>query len=133
MDIANFLPKTDTVDVEIKNPIDNTPLTNADGSVMTITVYLPHSKAYKEVKHEQTNRRIQAAQKKGGKPVTAQEIEAELIDLLVKTTVSWNVTWKEKHLTKADTATVKEVYETATFIVDQIFEGVAEADLFTTN
>ena len=133
MDIANFIPTTDTVDIELKNPATDEVMTNKDGSPMVITMYLPHSKKYKEVRHEQTNRRIQASQKKGAKTITAQEIEAETIDLLVKTTADWSITYKEKHLKKFDPQVAKEVYEVAPFIADQLYEGVAEADLFTKN
>lgn len=131
MDIANFIPSVDTVDVELKNPVTGETLFNADKTPMTITMFLPHSKQYKEVRHEQTNRRIQASQKRGSKPITAQEIESETLDLLVKTTAGWNITFKEKHLTKFDPTLAKEVYEVAPFIPEQLYEGVAEAEVFT--
>lgn len=133
MDISNFIPKTDTVDVELTNPMTGEVMTNEDGSPMTITVFLPHSKRYKEVRHEQTNRRIQASQKKGGKTITAQEIEAETIDLLIKTTASWDITYKNERLDKFDEKVAREIYEVAPFIPEQLYEGVAEADLFTEN
>lgn len=133
MDISNFIPKTDTVDVELTNPVDGNKMTNEDGSTMVITMYLPHSKVYKEVRHAQTNRRIQASQKKGGKTITAEEIEAETVELLVKTTAGWNITYKEQHLKKFDEGVAKEIYEIAPFIAEQLYEGVAEADLFTKN
>lgn len=133
MDISNFIPKTDTVDVELTNPMTGEVMTNEDGSPMTITMSLPHSKRYKEVRHEQTNRRIQASQKKGGKTITAQEIEAETIDLLIKTTASWDITYKNERLDKFDEKVAREIYEVAPFIPEQLYEGVAEADLFTEN
>ena len=133
MDISNFIPTVDTVDVEIKSPVDQSVMKNEDGTPMTITMYLPHSKEYKAVRHDQTNRRIQASQKKGGNKVTAQEIEAETIELLVKTTAGWDVTYKGKHLKEFDPKVAKEMYELATFISEQLFEGVAEAEVFTKN
>lgn len=133
MDISNFIPKTDTVDIELKDPDTLKIMTNEDGSPMVITMYLPHSRVYKEVRHEQTNRRIRASQKKGGKTITAEEIESESTELLVKTTASWSVTYKGKHLKKVDADTAKEIYEEVPFIPEQLYEGVAEADLFTKN
>ena len=132
MDISNFIPTVDTVDVEIKSPVDQSVMKNEDGTPMTITMYLPHSKEYKAVRHDQTNRRIQASQKKGGNKVTAQEIEAETIELLVKTTAGWNITYKEKQ-PKFSEEVAKEIYEKAPFIAEQLFEGVAEAEVFTKN
>ena len=132
MDISNFIPTTDTVDVELTNPVNGEPMTNKDGSPMIITMYLPHSKKYKEVRHAQTNRRIKASQKKGGNTITAEEIEAETLDLLVKTTAGWNITYKEKQ-PKFSEDVAKEVYALAPFIAEQLFEGVAEAEVFTKN
>jgi hypothetical protein len=100
MDIASFIPTTDTVEVELKNPATGEVMTNKDESPMTITMYLPHSKQYKEVRHAQTNKRIQENQKKNKKVITAQEIEAETLD---------------------------------PFIAEQLFEGVADAEVFTKN
>ena len=131
MDIANFIPTTDTVDIELKK--DSTTdevMTNEDGSPMVITMYLPHSKVYKDVRHEQTNRRIARSQQRKKQPVTAQEIEAETIELLVKTTAGWNITYKGEQ-PKFSEELAAEIYNRAPFITDQIFEGVAEAQDFT--
>jgi hypothetical protein len=132
MDISAFIPTVDTVDVELKNPVDGSVMTNKDGSPMTITMYLPHSKKYKEVRHAQTNKRIQEGQKKNKKVITAEEIEAETLDLLVKTTAGWNITYKEKQPKFSDDL-AREIYELAPFIPEQLFEGVAEAEVFTKN
>ena len=132
MDISNFIPTTDTTLVELKNPTNGDVMTNEDGSPMTITMYLPHSKKYKEVRHAQTNRRIQASQKKGVKSITAEEIEAETLDLLVKTTAGWEITYKGKK-PKFSEEIAREIYEVAPFIAEQLFEGVAEAEVFTKN
>ena len=132
MDISAFIPTVDTVDVELKNPVNLEVMTNADGSPMTITMYLPHSKQYKEVRHAQTNKRIQENQKKNKKVITAEEIEQETLELLVKTTAGWNITYKEKQ-PKFSEEVAREIYELATFIPEQLFEGVAEAEVFTKN
>ena len=129
MDIASFIPKTDTVDIELFAP-NGDPLVNADGSPMTITMYLPHSKVAKDVKHEQTNRRIARSQQKKAKAITSQEIEAEVVESLVKTTAGWNITYKGDK-PKFSEALATEIYQEAPFIQDQLFEGVAEAAVFT--
>lgn len=130
MDIANFIPTKDTVVIELKNPSTGEVMTNPDGKPMAVTMYLPHSKVYKDVRHEQTNRRIARSQQKKKQTVTAQEIEAETIELLVETTAGWDITYKdEKPAFTKDLA--REIYNVAPFITDQIFEGVAEAEVFT--
>lgn len=132
MDISNFIPTVDTIDVEIKNPVDGEVMLNEDNTPMTITMYLPHSKQYKEVRHAQTNARIKASRKKGGSDVTAESIERETLDLLVGTTAKWNITYKGKK-PKFSVDVASEIYEVAPFIAEQLFEGVAEAEVFTKN
>jgi len=132
MDISDFIPTVDTVDIELKSPIDFQVMANTDGSPMTITMYLPHSKVYKEVRHAQTNKRIQESQKKNRKPVTAQDIEEETLELLVKTTAKWNITWKGGQPDFTEVL-AREIYSLAPFIPEQLFEGVAEAEVFTKN
>jgi len=130
MDISAFIPQVDTVDVELKNPANGEVLTNDDGTPMTVTMYLPHSKKYKEVRHAQTNKRIQESQKKNRKVITAEDIEAETLDLLIGTTAGWNITYKGEKPKFSD-AVAKEVYEGVPFIAEQLCEGVAEAEVFT--
>lgn len=136
MNLSDYVPTTDTVEITITVPDPNEinygePMKNDDGTDMTITMYLPHSKKYKEVRHEQTNRRlIKASQKRGKNQITAEEIEKETVELLVKTTASWNITWdKEQPGFSEDLAW--EIYERAPFLQEQLYAGVENAEVFT--
>ena len=91
MDLLNLIPTDDTIVVTIKHPITEEPLTKDDGKEMSITVYAPHSAQYKQVIHEQTNKRIQKAAKGKKFTFTAEEIEQTTLDLLAKTTKDWNI------------------------------------------
>ena len=48
MDLKDFAPKSDEVEVLVKHPKNGEPLTNKDGSNMVVVLHAPHSKAYKE-------------------------------------------------------------------------------------
>ena len=82
----------ETTDVELMHPATGEVLLNDDGTAMTITVHGPYSSTYKSISHAQQNKRLMKAQRTGGKlNLSAEEIEASSLDLLVKCTESWNI------------------------------------------
>ena len=132
MDLMNLIPTTETIEVELKHPQTFEPLKNEDGSVMTITVYAPHSKEYKSAVHEQTNIRLKQMQAKGNKAnaITAEELEVASIKMLAKTTKAWNITLGgEKPKFTEDAA--KKLYQDIDWIKTLVEDGVAEAEVFT--
>lgn len=131
MDLANLKPTKDTVEVEILHPTTFEPLTNEDGSEMTITVLAPHSKEYKAILHEQTNKRLKQAQKTKRLDVTAEELEDATIDLLAKSTVSWDITYAGEK-PKLTLGKAKEIYTEVFWIRAQIEEAVSNSLDFTT-
>lgn len=83
----------DTTDVELVHPVTGETLYNGDGSAMTVTIHGPYSSRYKSVLHEQQNKRLAKATRTGGKlSLTAEEIEAGALDLIVKCIEGWNLT-----------------------------------------
>lgn len=129
MDLSNFIPKSDVATFEIRNPIDGEILVKDDGSEMTVTVYLPHSKEYKAAVHEQNNKRITRAQK--GKTVyTSEDLEQATLDLLTKTTKDWNVQLNGQSL-KFSQEKAKEVYESLPWLKVQILQQQEDLVNFT--
>lgn len=87
----------DTTDVELMHPTTGETLLNDDGTPMTITVHGPYSSTYKSVSHNQQNKRLMKAQRTGGKlNLTAEELEASSLELLVKCTDGWALTLDKK-------------------------------------
>tara|TARA_R110002020_G_scaffold118687_1_gene271134 strand:+ start:149 stop:541 length:393 start_codon:yes stop_codon:yes gene_type:complete len=128
MDLLDLTPTNDTVDIILKHPNTDENLKNDDKTPMVITMYAPHSKQYKAAMHEQTNKQLKKS--KGGKKidVTAEELEDSSLDVLVKATKEWNITYKGKvpPLTKA-----KEVYQEVFWIKNQIEEALSDFLDFT--
>jgi hypothetical protein len=82
----------ETTDVMLTHPVTGDPVNNADGSQMSITIHGPYSKRYKQISHEQQNRRLIKAQRSGGKlNLTAEDLEESSLELLVKCVDGWNV------------------------------------------
>jgi len=130
MDLKDLKPKSDTVDVEIVHPSTMEPLKNEDGSIMTITMYAPHSKEYKEVIHEQTNKRLKQSAKNKKVEITAEELEKTGLLLLAKTTKKWNITFGgEQPKFSVDKAV--DIYDEVFWIRDQIEEAVSDSLDFT--
>jgi len=120
----------DTTDVVLYHPQTGDALLNADGTQMTITIYGPYSDRYKKVTHEQQNRRLIKAQRSGGRMnLTAEEIEAGALEVLVECTEAWNLTLTDK-LEKFDKAKVREVYTTIPWVKDQVDAAFGDTRAF---
>ena len=75
MDLMDLKPTSNTVEVKLKHPNTGVVLKNDDKTDMTIVVYASHSKEYKELMHEQTNKRLKDMQSNKRQDITAQEME----------------------------------------------------------
>ena len=96
MDLMDLKPTSNTVEVKLKHPNTGVVLKNDDKTDMTIVVYATHSKEYKELMHEQTNKRLKDMQSNKKTDITAQEMEKATLDMLSKITSEWNITYNKE-------------------------------------
>lgn len=132
MDLKSLKPTSDTITVELKHPSTFDPLTNEDGTPMSITVYAPHSAEYKAVIHEAANKRLKAAAKTKNKQPTLnlEDIEKQGLELAVSIIKDWNITYDgEKIKLTKDKAT--EIYKELFWVREQVDEAVESTDVFT--
>lgn len=125
MDISDLKPTSDVVVVEIKDPRDDSPFKNDDGTQMTITLMAPHSRDYKKAMHEAADERI----KRKKKEFTASELEEASLQHLVRITTDWDITYKGKK-PKCDNKVVREVYEQVFWIRDQAEDALQDYEVF---
>jgi len=94
MSLRKIAQTKDTTVVTLVDPDDlETVLTNADGSPMTITVYGPFSKKYKELNFKAQDKRLKKLQRTGGKmQISAEELAEAAREVLMGCVVEWNVT-----------------------------------------
>lgn len=130
MDLMDLKPTSNTVEVKLKHPNTGVVLKNDDKTDMTIVVYASHSKEYKELIHEQTNKRLKVMQSSKNTNVTAQDMEKATLDMLSKITFEWNITYN-KEQPKLSIAKAKQLYEEVFWIKDQIEEALADSLDFT--
>lgn len=128
-DLLNLIPTDDTVVVIIKHPVTEEPLLKDDGKEMTITVYAPHSEVYKAAVHEQTNKRLQKAAKTKKTSITAEDIEAASLELLVKTTKDWNIQLSGKSPKFSDKE-ARDVYNKLPWLKVQVIEAQEDFSAF---
>ena len=130
MDLMNIGKTKETTDVTLYNPVNSEVLTNEDGSEMTVTVHGPYSKKYKAISHAQQNRRLQKAQRTGGKlNLSAEEIEASALDLLIKCVVGWSITLGGERPDCTE-AKVREVFEALPWVREQVDAALGDAQAF---
>lgn len=110
MDLKNFVPSADNVEVELK--INDKNLKNSDDSNMTITTLSPYSKKYKEIIQKLSNERIKNSK---GKQLDSSDYEDFALEVLTETTVDWNITWDGKK-PEFNKKLAKEIYDSAFWI-----------------
>lgn len=122
-DLQQLAPKNDTITVELG-------VDNDDGTPMTVEVYAPYSKEYKAVVHEQANSRIKKMQKNRKDYLTAEELEQAQLDLYVKITKDWDITWQGKKPKYKDEL-ARQIYEEVFWVKDKIQEALDDSVDFT--
>lgn len=125
-DLADLKPKSDFVEVILEHPTTGEVLTNEDGSEMTITVWMPHSKEYKKAQHKKSDALI----KKGKQSLTSAEIEDLTLQVLAETTKEWDITYGGEK-PKLTVGKAKQLYEEVFWIKAQVEKEIGEALDFT--
>lgn len=119
MDLSNFIPTKDTIEVVLKHPVTDEVLTKDDGKPMVIVVNAPHSPKFKAVVHEQANKRLKKASKGKVAPITAEEWEESMIEGLAKTTESWDIQMNGKSV-KFSLEAVIDLYNKLPWVKEQV-------------
>jgi hypothetical protein len=129
MDLLDLKPKADTIEVILNHPVTLEPIAKEDGTEMSITVYAPHSKVYKEALHEQINRRLQKAQKSKKFSLTSEEAEQSALEVLSRVTKEWDIVLGGK-TPKLDFQSAVDLYRDYPWIKDQVEEALNDTASF---
>ena len=128
MDLSDLKPKSDSIVVELVHPVTQEPLADKK-CPMTITVYGPYSKHYKDAIHEQTNKRIAKSQKTKKVSFTSEEVEAYGLELLSKVTKEWNILLGGK-CPELSVGSATEIYTDFPWIREQVEEAINDTASF---
>lgn len=129
MDLSDFLPSSDEVVVELKNPKTKEPMG------MTVTLYATHTEEFKDVQYRYIDAAIarnSKARKEGKDDYTpsAKETDEGRVNQLAEITKSWDITLDGKK-PKLTVEKAKEVYKKFTFIRLQLEKALEESEDFT--
>lgn len=132
MDLKNLTPTSDTIEVILVHPNTLEPLMNEGTKKreMSITLHAPHSKEYKKLVHEQTDKRLAQMQKSKKVQISAADLEKSSIDVLAKATKEWDITY-DGESPKLSVTKAKEIYTEYFWIKDQLEEAINETLDFT--
>ena len=123
-DLKSLIPTNNTIVINLL--IDDEVIKNDDGTPMTVEVYLPHSKEYRDARHAQADKMIDSRQER----LKSAEAEEMTFDFLAKTTKTWDITFDGKK-PNFSVAKAKEIYEKLTWIPELILTEVDKSKSFT--
>lgn len=121
MDLDNFsIPEDDSgVDMELENPKTGEPLLHDDGSKLTVRLVGQDSPEFIAIKHKLANRRMKKM-RPGKTAFTAEEVEADSLEILVAITKGWvGIVWKGQEL-PFSAANVRMLYTAAPWLREQV-------------
>ena len=86
MDLTDLKPKSDLAVIELKHPMDKTPLVDADGKPFTITILLRHTKEYRDLDYEMADRRAarMAKAKKSDEVMKTKDLMSDINEITEK-------------------------------------------------
>lgn len=127
IDLKDLTPKSETVVVELLNPVDLQPL----GA--SIELYAPHTAEYKKVVYEQQNKRLKKMREKKNPndlELDVAEMEYDAIDLMARTTKSWDIKYGGVK-PKLTVEKAREIYNDVFWIRNQVEAAWADTVNFT--
>jgi len=121
---------TETNYTYIYHPTTGGVLYDDEDNAMWIEVFGMDSKHYKNVQQQQTDRRIQQAQRTGSRAtVTAQQQEAMNLELMAKCTSRWNIQLDDGK-PECTEKNAKDVYERFPWLRDQVWDFIHSRQAF---
>lgn len=115
MDILDLLSLTSETAVMTAEGPGRSPIAQADGRPITITLRSRDSEAYRAAAHASAD-----AYLRGSRPRRADFLEADQIDLLAACTVEWDGVAFEGQIQPCTPENARKLYRMAPFLRDQV-------------
>lgn len=123
------LETKETATMEPVHPKTMQPLVDGEGNKVTITVYGPDSEQRRKLDRKATNRRLKQA-KAGRINVTAEELEAEAMEVLVNCTVDWENIALDGKVLECNEKNVRKVYNQYSWLREQVDDFINDDSNF---
>ncbi len=130
-DLSTLTPNADQGAVmTVLNPITMQPLRDDAGDDVTITLAGEDSEVYRSAQRAATNKRL--AMRGKGK-ITAEELEAEALELLARCTLQWSgIVWEGKAL-ECNAKHARMLYQALPWLREQVDAFIADRSHFLTS
>jgi len=120
--------------VSLRHPVTNAPLLDEDHKPITIQVLGKDSSIYLQVQRRLSDARLNASLGRGSKfKISSAQLEQDTIELLASVTVGWSENFKLGDITEFTHETAMSVYESASWIREQVSEVVEDRSAFLGN
>lgn len=122
-DLESIGAPKETTKVTLFHPVSGDELRDAEGNPMFVEVYGQDSETFRKVERAITNRNIQKAQKSRRASLTADQMESQRMERIVKCVKSWNLVIGGES-PECEEPKVREVLEKYDWLRDQVEEGI---------
>ncbi len=129
-DLAQLTPVEDGVPMEVVHPETGQVLRDADGKALTITVLGEDSEVYQAHERQSTNRRLKQAQRGRRGGMTAEQIQAETLELVVACTVGWSGIVYEGAALPFSATNARKLYTALPWLRRQVEQFMGDAGNF---
>lgn len=133
MDLGALADGRETAVMTIHDPATDEPMVDADGNEFWIELFSMDSKRYKEIQNNQVNRRIQKMQRQRGQAaMTAEQQDANSLELLAKCTKAWHVVMNGEAI-ECTEKNARDLYERVPPVREQADAFMHDRKNFLTN
>lgn len=129
MDLNSLEVKSEHATITLFHPTENVALSNDDGTPMTVTVCGKYSRKYREIQQNQQNARLKRAERGGKMKLSAAEIVADRLDLVVGCVESWHIQLDGEY-PDCSPALVRSVFERFPWMREQIEVEMEDSQAF---
>jgi hypothetical protein len=130
MDLAQLTPVEDGVPMEVVHPETGQVLRDESGQAVTITLLGEDSEVYQSMERASTNRRLKQAQRGRRGGLTAEQLAAEALELVVACTVGWSGVVFAGGVLAYSEANARKLYTALPWLRRQVEQFIADAANF---
>jgi hypothetical protein len=126
LDLSTLNPVDDGVALELSHPVTGEVLRDDQGVAISITLLGQDSEAYQRAENQAQNRRLRDASRGRRATLTAEQIKAEALEVLVACTVAWHGVVFEGVALECTATNVRRLYTERAWIREQVDAFVAD-------
>jgi hypothetical protein len=118
------------VKMEVTHPITGEPVCQDNGEPVTITLAGADSDRYKRIQRFNLNRRLQKSGKRGSVTLTAEELDAERLEIAVACTLGWDGVIFQGQPAECNAVVARQLYSEVTWLREQVDDFITDRTNF---